>query len=554
MRYSRTVLLALLALAAPALAAPTSDAMQETQVPDQVQESASVSPDLAVAGSPSAINHVIFMLQENHTFDNYFGMLNKYRRAKNWTTSEDGHVYTVDGIDDKLNITNTDDEGVAIPLFKLKSTCIDDASSSWLESYGDVNRYNFLATRPILMDGFVHTAEGYAKSCAASHTCHGAYTDLIGKRAMGYYEDDLLNYYYYMAGQFAVSDRWFSPISSKSTPSRLATFTGGTTQGLTLDPGTDDHVGARTIPSIFQELDGAGVSWKVYYTVTSGSTNFPSTTLNYLTYYRKYLYENPSHAACTGTTRPSSAVGDSGNNFCIDPNHIAPLSTYYSDLTNNRIPSFAFIESGSINDEHPNSTESVTTGQAEVARVVNAFMKSPEWKNSVFFFSYDEGGGPYDHVPPVPGHSNDRTDAGLLPIPDISSIAVNPDSYKPCLPPSGTLATAHCDLRSGFPGTHSGDAAAVKGFAAQLGFRVPNIIISPFARRHYVSHIPMDHTAVIKFVENRFISSSAHLTARDAAQPSLLDFFDFTGAPWKTPPSPPAATTLNPCTPTSMGP
>ena len=50
-----------------------------------------------------------------------------------------------------------------------------------------------------------------------------------------------------------------------------------------------------------------------------------------------------------------------------------------------------------------------------------------------------------------------------------------------------------------------------QGFAAQLGFRVPNMIISPFTRKHYVSHTPMDHTAVIKFVENRFIGSSAHL-------------------------------------------
>jgi phospholipase C len=74
-----------------------------------------------------------------------------------------------------------------------------------------------------------------------------------------------------------------------------------------------------------------------------------------------------------------------------------------------------------------------------------------------------------------------------------------------------------------------------------------------------VSHIPMDHTAVIKFVENRFIGGSAHLTARDATQPNLLDFFDFNNVPWATPPSPPNAVTpaslgYNPCTPTNMGP
>ena len=85
------------------------------------------------------------------------------------------------------------------------------------------------------------------------------------------------------------------------------------------------------------------------------------------------------------------------------------------------------------------------------------------------------------------------------------------------------------------------------------------MIVSPFTRRHYVSHTPMDHTAVIKFVENRFIGSSTHLTARDAAQPNLLDFFDFTNVPWATPPTPPtpvSASSLgyDPCTPTSFAP
>jgi phospholipase C len=86
------------------------------------------------------------------------------------------------------------------------------------------------------------------------------------------------------------------------------------------------------------------------------------------------------------------------------------------------------------------------------------------------------------------------------------------------------------------------------------------MIISPFTRKHYVSHTPMDHTAVIKFVESRFINSSAHLTNRDAVQPNLLELFDFTGVPWATPPPnvpTPASTTslgYNPCLPQSMGP
>ena len=483
--------------------------------------------------------------------------------------------YKRDGIDDKLNtISNEDDQGTSYKLFKFKSTCIDDESSAWLASYGDVNTYDFLNTRPILMDGFVHNAEGYDLKAAPKRRASARVHSLIatGERAMGYYDEGFLNYYYYMASQFALSDRWFSPVASKSVDNRIAVFTGGTTQGLVNDPGSDDHLLQLEIDTIFQELDAANVSWKIYYTVTQGfclddddcaehqaNDRYPATDFSDLSYSYKYLYENPSQAACMAPTQASSAVGDTTNSFCIDTAHIAPLSTYYSDLTNGTLPSFAFIEAGyGNNDEHPGSGQSILLGQAQVANVVGSFMASPEWNDSIFFLSYDEGGGPYDHVPPVAGHSNANTDTSLGTIPDIATIAVNADSYEPCLPAGGT-PTTHCDLTSSDPGANPSDAAAVNGFAAQLGFRLPNMIISPFTRKHYVSHTPMDHTAVIKFVENRFISSSAHLTARDAAQPNLLEFFDFSGIPWATPPTPPAPVTAeslgyNPCTPQSFAP
>jgi phospholipase C len=522
-------------------------------------------------GPANPINHVIFMLQENHSFDNYFGMLNPYRHGNGWDIGSDGKTYTVDGIDDKLTkISNQDDEGTSYDLFKLRSTCIDDDSSAWLESYGDVNRWDFSTTRAIKMDGFVHIAEGFAKSCNASGTCSGKFTDTTGERAMGYYDEDFLNWYYYMASQFAVSDRWFSPVASKSIPNRIATFSGGTTQGLVFDPGGNDHLPQLSINNIFQELQGAGVSWKVYYTVTqggctggsacgTGSGNIPSSTFLSFSYSYNFVRANPTHAACPSPMKASSVWGDTSNYYCVDPNHIAPMTQYYTDVKNNTLPSFAFIESGSgLNDEHPGSGQSVLTGQSEVAKVVGSLMTSPSWSSSAFFLAYDEGGGPYDHVPPVPGHSNAFTDSSLGSITDISSIAVNPDSYNVCVP-SGGMPTTHCDLLSGDPGTKSTDAVTQYGFRAQLGFRVPNIVISPYTRKHYVSHVPMDHTAVIKFVENRFIGSSAHLTARDAAQPNMLDFFDFTTKPWLTPPSPPAPVTpaslgYDPCEPTLMGP
>ena len=180
-------------------------------------------------GSLSSIQHVVFMLQENHSFDNYFGMLNPYRQANGWNIGDDGKTYNVDGIDDKLStFSNQTDEGTTYHPFKLATTCVDDMSSAWLESYGMVSRWSFSTSRPINMDGFVHIAENFDKDCASSGVCSGSFTDSTGQRAMGYYDQGFLNYYYYMASQFAVSDRWFSPMSSKSINNRLATFTGGT--------------------------------------------------------------------------------------------------------------------------------------------------------------------------------------------------------------------------------------------------------------------------------------------------------------------------------------
>jgi len=548
-----------------------------------------VNVTVNATGTVALINHVIFMMQENRSFDSYFGMLNPYRQANTWNVGDDGNTYNVDGIDDKLNTTaNVNDKGASFPLFHTVSSCLDDMTSSWVESYGDVNRYDFSTTRKMLMDGFVHTAENYAVLDLGD----GAFTDVAGQRAMAYYRDTSvsgapqLNFYYYMASQFALSDRWFSPVASKSTPNRIATLTGGSTQGLVFDPFVDDKFKATlTIPTIFQKLDSASpaVSWKIYYTLlinecdevdgdcgnlnNPGSDYLPVTSFSDFAYSGKYLYHNPGTCVAP-TTGSKQAVGDPSNDFCIDTAHIAPLSQFFIDAANGTLPSFSYIEAGyGVNDEHPGSGQSIFKGQAEMALILSKFMynanggSSASWADSVFFLSYDEDGGPYDHVPPVPGHSNDNTNIagmGYLPlgnIPDISTIAVNADSYEPCVPPGGAL-TLHCDLDSNDPGSHSTDAPAVQGFAAQLGFRLPNMVISPFTRKHYVSHVPMDHTAILKFVEDRFIGDGKYLTPRDAAQPNLLDFFDFNNIPWATPPPvnsipvPPAVGGT--CTPAAM--
>jgi len=484
--------------------------------------SATATVTVMAAGNIGAVSHVIFMLQENRSFDTYFGMLNPYRRTNNLNVGDDGHVYDVDGIDDKLTtISNQDDEGDIFNLFHATSSCLDDMSSAWLESYGDVSRWDFTPTRAINMDGFVHTAEGFAKSGSGS----GVFTDLTGQRAMGYYMDTdstgaspELNYYYYMASQFALSDRWFSPVSSKSIPNRLAVISGGTSQGYVFDPGADDQAPQLGAKTIFELLTGAGVSWKIYYSHTDPDGS-PSTTFKYFSYSNNFISRNASGA------------------LVVDATHIAPINTYFTDVQNGTLPQFAYIEPNfGASDEHPGSGQSILPGQQEVASIINALMFSPSWKDSIFFLSFDEAGGPYDHVPPVPGVTNQNTSAALAAVEgDVRPIAVNPDGFPPCLPQTPGVFSNHCDLRSDSPGAHPADAAAQSGFAAQIGFRVPNMIVSPFSRRHYVGHTAMDHTAVIRFLETRF--NLPALTSRDAAQPNLLDFFDFTNVPWATPPA-----------------
>ena len=67
-------------------------------------------------GTATSVNHVIFMMQENRTFDTYFGLLNPYRKANSFNVGDDGNTYNVDGIDDKLTTANADDEGASFPL------------------------------------------------------------------------------------------------------------------------------------------------------------------------------------------------------------------------------------------------------------------------------------------------------------------------------------------------------------------------------------------------------------------------------------------------------
>jgi phospholipase C len=177
------------------------------------------------------------------------------------------------------------------------------------------------------------------------------------------------------------------------------------------------------------------------------------------------------------------------------------------------LPQVIFIDSASgISglDEHPDNN--IQTGAAYVQSILDALMKSDAWKDSVFILTYDEGGGLYDHVPPF-----------TVPL---------PDQYGPGQCPDANNGSAeYCKVGS------------LGGTFNLTGFRVPMIVISPYAKPNFVSHTPRDYTAILAFIEKQFNVKS--LTARDAywQDPArdMSEFFNFStpallnapnGMPW----------------------
>ncbi len=409
------------------------------------------------------VNHIIILMQENRSFDHYFGKINAYRAAQ-------GLGKDVDGLpDDDTTITNIGYDGSVQHPHHAPNICTQDLSSAWNESRADVNitqqgAYSYPVS-PAKMDGFARAAGHYAAG--------NGYQDLGGARAMAYYTEQELPYYYYMATQFAMSDRFFSSMPTRTDPNRIALFA-ATTAGHAYPLG-DPHnpqPAQLNIKTIIELLDNAKVSWKIY-TPEDTSTGARGT------YFTDFVYAN-SH---------------------LDSTHLVDVARFSTDAQAGTLPSVALIETGSEEatgggsstaiDEHPQ--DDIQVGAAYVADKINTLMNSPSWKDSVFFFLYDEGGGFYDHVPP----------------PAVPS----PDGISP-------IDLASTDNRGDFTIT---------------GFRVPFIAISPFSKKNYVSHTVMDTTAVLKFIETRYGLPS--LTKRDASMPDMTELFDFAGAPWATPPS-----------------
>ena len=209
------------------------------------------APPVPLDPGVSNINHVIVMVQENRSFDHYFGQLPGYWAANGYPPQK------FDGIPAKASNPGWT-SGTNVAAYHLASECVENLSPSWNESHLNWNLQHPLSSTP-QMDGFVWNAANFA----ANENKAGAvpaYTDTAGIRAMGYYDGSDLNYYYFMASKFATSDRWFAPVMDRTQVNRLYLFA-ATSQGYAYPPGTTatDNAALHAL-TIFESLTNASTN------------------------------------------------------------------------------------------------------------------------------------------------------------------------------------------------------------------------------------------------------------------------------------------------------
>ena len=195
--------------------------------------------------------------------------------------------------------------------------------------------------------------------------------------------------------------------------------------------------------------------------------------------------------------------------------HVRSLEQFFADADSGRLPSFCIVDPDfrTFSEENP---QDIRKGESFAAEVITRVMHGPGWPDTLLIWTYDENGGYYDHVAPPP--------------------AVPPDEIH------GRSLVAHQSLLRSvlkvlFPGyvRHAEQLVAAPGAYDTYGFRVPAVIVSPYARPDCVLSDVYDHTSVLKLLEEKW--NLPALTRRDAAATSPLGALDLTARPaFLTPP------------------
>lgn len=301
------------------------------------------------------VRHVVWIIQENHSFDNYFGT---YPGA-------DGFPPTT--CSPKLPGSR---ECVA-PFHMPKGMPICDLAHEWEVAHAAYDNGR--------MDGFVW-AEG------------SPYT-------MGYYDGhDIPNYWQY-ARHFTLCDRFFSSLNGPSLPNHVYTVA-AQSGGLIKNAGSveqvekdlDDPAGF-SFASMMDLMSKSGTSWKYYVEAEPLPQDVQEKSRS-----NRYLwYPDPKEFTLWNPLPGFKSIRDNPDQMA----HLVDLKNYFTDLKQGTLPEVAWIIPRFNDSEHPPEPMSpVAQGMWYVTKMVNALMESPYWNDSVIFLTWDDYGGFYDHVPP----------------------------------------------------------------------------------------------------------------------------------------------------------
>jgi len=429
------------------------------------------------SASSGVIKHIIYMVQENRSFDMYFGQLAAYRATR--LAPFGGDTQTIDSFDANVTLTNAH-TGAKVTPFHEATVCTENLTPAWDEAHHDVtltggdsawNTTTSFTNSSFAMTGFLDTTGSVTEQY-----------DPNGTRAMGYYNQADLPYYYDLASFFPTSDAWHSPILANTVPNRMYLMA-ATSFGHEY-PDNSGHP-AYAAPTIFRAMNTANVSWIYYYKddiFLAEFADFSDPSIGPKTYPVSDLMNRLAGNCSGGPCDPDKALPevifiDAGFGSATDP------------------PS----------DEHPGAN--IQTGAAYVQSIIQALMNSDAWNDSAFILTYDEGGGLYDHVPPF-----------MVPLPDNYAPGQCPD------PNNGS--SGYCQV------------GKLGGTFNLTGFRVPLVVISPYAVPNLVSHTPRDYTAILAFIENTF--GVKPLTVRDAywaQNGDMQEFFNFSTPAMLKPPA-----------------
>jgi phospholipase C len=313
----------------------------------------------------------------------------------------------------------------------------------------------------------------------ASHTSYAGgrndgFVKASGPVAMGYWDETDIPFYYGLARAFPLCDRYFCSTLAQTYPNRRFLIA-GTASGIVTTNISNITKFEPPNGTIFDRLHAHGISWRDY------STDLPGVAV---------------------IAKTASSYGK----------NLSPIAQFHADAAAGTLPALSFVDPRFATDpgESEENNDDISYGENFVAKVVNSVFNSPNWKNTVLIYTYDEHGGYYDHVPPPP--------------------ALKPDNIPP-----------------------GADSPGITGAYDRYGFRVPTVIVSPFAKKDYISHQVHDHTSILKLIETKW--NLGALTYRDANASNLLDSLDLVGPPaFAEPPTLPAPHKTGTCTPGSPGP